>query len=1826
MMGTGEAGTGHATGRERKNVDDDDDADDEEKNDGNHGERKADDGDDDEDDEAEKNRRAAILDEEAQKVEDNFQVPVELEATFTPAEIDQLIMLFEELDEDESGAIDVDELRHAFTKLGEDATDDQLEDLIEEFDEDCTGTIDFGEFLHLIARFQKEDGRVNKMARVFEQMNETPLKMLERECSRRKLELRYKLIEVREATSMHPPQFIMAAEVSGCFLEIGPDGHLQKSQETRAYEGIGINTRTAKFNAATTAMTQLREHIPGIDYEPGEIPDSWLRWFAENIDRGVDEIELLEKLTVKGFFPCKNNLFMQKMSLRVSMLRMQRKDPGLWPASEGRELPPEWIHWAQGHMKRGVHGKVVLSILVENGFRPKRNPLLSELLTRDTGGSYSDKVRPISMDFWQCAASGFMEELRRYMAAGQEVDAPKLMVGHETTALALAIKHKQLEATIYLLDQGADLNAQDKYGRRSTHMAAQAGSLDILQLLISRGADAVSPDKYGDTPLHISCGHGHVKTACFLLDWYNERMRRIVSGRDALGEGASFHVTARAAYDAIIEARLSRFLTPRFKKIWMVAALQEFCARTKGATFKPIAETATPATDECDKSETSSKAGGTADSIATTSSVDNVIEFVQNLDPKSGFVLYPPGPHVIHAAMNRFDFCPEREYLEYDEYEYILARCLYGGWINQKNSIGRAPLTCTVDPSQGEISDAHIAIGTALINEHGAEIAIRDKNERTVMDILELKLKNFGGMYMLAVENAKAERESEKKEMDVEIEPLVNDKLFKMLQRAGEIDAHWKRVLQRSSRLRQVENFAEMVYEPTGQLYYADEHARCQWSKPTSVLECDHILFGWAQLKMKSKRVHTHGTWDVYEHKETGQIFYHDFEHGESQWERPAEMDLEAAPCDESDADEIATLGFWHKWRLRSSGRVYYVHAKTSARQFERPLEWSDYVDKTSTAPESIQENWRTMHTASERVRVFGEWEECRDVSTLNVFYWNKTNAQGTWERPMHVLEVEQACFLYEALRARDDGRVRKRLQVFRRARDENTKIEWREEVDNFRDTKGVVSCISYFVGVDEVAGRTLALSRVPPPFEGLETTAEDGDDEEGGSAEAKQAAETQSPTQSPQGPSVRRGSTTPMPRRRRKSSVDLIPPEIGGTRVRRRSSVSHLTGELMNKAAQTMGDTLQRMLLMIQAAEERMNEGYVLCDWGCKDWIEPAEVEYHRLERCRRRQLPCTLGCGLVLRAEEWTLARETHETMECPKRMVPCDNRCGETIRFDLMKDHLTHDCVKRPVPALPCKLGCGWKISGGLEDQDHMQWEASQHELHECALRQVRCDWLGCMAEMEARELPMHRQDHLHRLGITTWTTPGSYKWRVPRKCRSLLVQLWGGGGGAGILRGRRGGNGGGGGFVEAELAVYPKEELIIVVGSGGETRDDEEPREFYPEDDFQRVAKGGFPGGGDGYSNNFTFACGGGGGYSAVLRQGAFGEELLLLAGGGGGGGTRNGHPGGDEKADPIDFDGIQRHGGPGTQTRGGAPGDFPDNVLIEAEPGTSYQGGHGAHFGGGGGGGLFGGGGGGFTPGVVGGGGGGSSFVNREVAKRHRTLSGVAHEAGGKDADLPASTGLGDWDAVGRFAGFGGCATKTTVEPGCAGAVRVRLPTHFATKVPERHLRLPSDEERRRVLAAALQAPEDDRSCFTCPDPDDEPGQGGEHGMSNNALEDEHEGQAGEHTGGAPYEGEEEEGDDDDDDEEEEEDLEGEFAELPSEFQTEEADPYDSFSAGTRIQCRYQGKAYNPWYAGIIADVNTDGTFDIQYDDGDMDFSIPLEMIRLEVKYGELPPE
>jgi len=89
--------------------------------------------------------------------------------------------------------------------------------------------------------------------------------------------------------------------------------------------------------------------------------------------------------------------------------------------------------------------------------------------------------------------------------------------GRNSTPLHLAAGYNNLEVAEFLLENGADVNAQDKGGLIPLHNASSYGHLDIAALLIKFKTVVNATDKWGFTPLHEAAQKGRTQLCALLL-------------------------------------------------------------------------------------------------------------------------------------------------------------------------------------------------------------------------------------------------------------------------------------------------------------------------------------------------------------------------------------------------------------------------------------------------------------------------------------------------------------------------------------------------------------------------------------------------------------------------------------------------------------------------------------------------------------------------------------------------------------------------------------------------------------------------------------------------------------------------------------------------------------------------------------------------------------------------------------------------------------------------------------------------------------------------------------------------------------------------------------------------------------------------------------------------------------------------------------------------------------------------------------------------------------------------------------------------------------
>jgi ankyrin repeat protein len=74
-----------------------------------------------------------------------------------------------------------------------------------------------------------------------------------------------------------------------------------------------------------------------------------------------------------------------------------------------------------------------------------------------------------------------------------------------------------LGLVMLLLQQGADLEARDQRGWTPLHAAAERGRREAVEFLLDKGADLKATDKDGQTPLHLAAGRANDKAVKLLI-------------------------------------------------------------------------------------------------------------------------------------------------------------------------------------------------------------------------------------------------------------------------------------------------------------------------------------------------------------------------------------------------------------------------------------------------------------------------------------------------------------------------------------------------------------------------------------------------------------------------------------------------------------------------------------------------------------------------------------------------------------------------------------------------------------------------------------------------------------------------------------------------------------------------------------------------------------------------------------------------------------------------------------------------------------------------------------------------------------------------------------------------------------------------------------------------------------------------------------------------------------------------------------------------------------------------------------------------------------
>ena len=145
------------------------------------------------------------------------------------------------------------------------------------------------------------------------------------------------------------------------------------------------------------------------------------------------------------------------------------------------------------------------------------------------------KLRSKEEQLLQAATGGYLERVRALLDDGADIEA---MDKYRATALIIAAVHGHSQIVQLLLDSGANVNAKTEEDETALIHAAEHGHSQIVQLLLDSGANVNAKTASGMTALTHVAKNGHSQIVQLLLDSDANVNARTELGKTALYEAA----------------------------------------------------------------------------------------------------------------------------------------------------------------------------------------------------------------------------------------------------------------------------------------------------------------------------------------------------------------------------------------------------------------------------------------------------------------------------------------------------------------------------------------------------------------------------------------------------------------------------------------------------------------------------------------------------------------------------------------------------------------------------------------------------------------------------------------------------------------------------------------------------------------------------------------------------------------------------------------------------------------------------------------------------------------------------------------------------------------------------------------------------------------------------------------------------------------------------------------------------------------------------------------------------------------------------------------
>lgn len=122
--------------------------------------------------------------------------------------------------------------------------------------------------------------------------------------------------------------------------------------------------------------------------------------------------------------------------------------------------------------------------------------------------------QPLNKQLLQATENRDVIAVRKYIEEGADIN---IQDRNKRTPIMIATYNRDAEMVNVLIEAGADVNIQDDNRANPFLHAGAMGYLEIIRLLVKAGADTTLTNRYGGVALIPACERGHVEVVQELL-------------------------------------------------------------------------------------------------------------------------------------------------------------------------------------------------------------------------------------------------------------------------------------------------------------------------------------------------------------------------------------------------------------------------------------------------------------------------------------------------------------------------------------------------------------------------------------------------------------------------------------------------------------------------------------------------------------------------------------------------------------------------------------------------------------------------------------------------------------------------------------------------------------------------------------------------------------------------------------------------------------------------------------------------------------------------------------------------------------------------------------------------------------------------------------------------------------------------------------------------------------------------------------------------------------------------------------------------------------